>query len=142
MPLLEWNNKYSVKVERIDAQHKNLIEIINNLHDSLRENTFHEELRKIYSELVEYTEYHFTTEEMYLEKAGYEDLENHKKQHARFVKKLKRLQSRCNEGKEAIAVELSGFLSNWIIEHILHSDMEYSDVVTNSKWYTKHKKSA
>jgi len=142
MPLIEWNNKMSVGVEEIDVQHKKLVEIINDLHDALKNNSYAEVLKPIFVELVEYTKTHFSTEEAIMEKAGYEDLENHKKQHQRFVAKMERMKNRCYQGKEEISVELSSFLSSWMIGHILHSDKEYSDTVVSSDWFKNHGQSA
>ena len=142
MPLVEWNDKMNVGVGIIDSQHKKLVEIVNKLHDSLKNNSFETEIRPIYASLIDYTKYHFEAEEGIMEKAGYEDLEAHKKQHKGFVDKLVRFKSRCHQGREEIAVELSSFLSNWLISHILHSDKDYIDTIVNSDWYKNHRKSA
>ena len=142
MPLIDWTDKMSVGVEEIDSQHKKLVDVINLLHDSLKTNSFKEELKTIFAELIDYTKYHFTTEEKIMEEAGYEDLEVHKKQHQKFVNKLLRMKERCYMGEKEISVELSSFLSGWMIGHILHSDKNYKEVVLNSDWYKNYGKSA
>ena len=142
MPLIDWTDKMSVGVEEIDEQHKKLVGIINHLHDSLKTNSFKEELKIIFMELIDYTKYHFEAEEKIMEEAGYEDLEAHKKQHQKFVNKLLRMKDRCYMGKEEISVELSSFLSSWMIGHILRSDKDYTEVVLNSDWYKNQNKSA
>ncbi len=142
MPLIDWSEKMSVGIEEIDVQHKKLVDIINHLHDLLKTNSYGNELRAIFNELIDYTKYHFASEEKIMEEAGYEDLEVHKKQHKKFVNQLLRKKDRCNLGKREIAVELSSFLSGWMIGHILHSDKEYRDVVLKSDWYKNHAKSA
>jgi hemerythrin len=142
MPLIDWTDKMSVGVEEIDEQHKKLVGIINHLHDSLKTNSFKEELKIIFMELIDYTKYHFEAEEKIMEEAGYEDLEAHKKQHQKFVNKLLRMKDRCYMGKEEISVELSSFLSSWMLGHILRSDKDYTEVVLNSDWYKNQNKSA
>jgi hemerythrin len=142
MPLIDWTDKMSVGVEEIDEQHKKLVGIINHLHDSLKTNSFKEELKIIFMELIDYTKYHFEAEEKIMEEAGYEDLESHKKQHQKFVNKLLRMKDRCYMGKEEISVELSSFLSSWMLGHILRSDKDYTEVVLNSDWYKNQNKSA
>jgi hemerythrin len=142
MPLIQWNNKMSVGLEEIDTQHKKLVDIINKLHDALKTNSYEKELKTIFTELIDYTKYHFSTEEQILEKAEYKDLENHKIQHKKFVTKMLRMKDRCYQGKEEISVELSSFLSSWMIGHILHSDKDYTETVINSDWYKNYRKSA
>ncbi len=142
MPLIDWTDKMSVGVNEIDIQHKKLVDILNRLHDSLKANTTEKELKTIYMELIDYTKYHFSTEEKIMEEVGYENLEVHKKQHEKFVNKLYRMKERCHLGKEEISVELSSFLSGWVIGHIIHSDRDYKDAILNSEWYKKHGKSA
>ena len=142
MPLIDWNSKMGLGVEEIDEQHKKLVDIVNELHDALKNNSYEEELMTIFGELVDYTKYHFSEEEQMMEKAGYEDLESHKKQHVRFVEKLNRLRNRVYEGKKEISIELSTFLSNWLIGHILHSDKDYSETIISSDWYRNYGKSA
>ncbi len=142
MPLIDWTDKMSVGVEEIDEQHKKLVGIINHLHDSLKTNSYKEELKIIFMELIDYTKYHFEAEEKIMAEAGYEDLESHKKQHQKFVNKLLRMKDRCYMGKEEISVELSSFLSSWMLGHILRSDKDYTEVVLNSDWYKNQNKSA
>lgn len=143
MPLIEWNNsKMSVGVDEIDTQHKKLVGIINKLHDALKTNSYAEVIKPIFTELIDYTKTHFSAEEEMMERVGFEDLEAHKKQHKKFVTKMLRLKDRCYQGKEEISVELSSFLSSWMIGHILHSDKDYTETVVNSDWYKIYGKSA
>ena len=36
MSFISWSNNYSVKIEHIDEQHKNIINLINQLHDAMK----------------------------------------------------------------------------------------------------------
>lgn len=57
--LLEWNKNLSVGVEKIDQQHKELIEILNKLYLAMKQGQARDEMGKIFLELVSYTECHF-----------------------------------------------------------------------------------
>lgn len=142
MSFIEWNTKMSVNVEEIDIQHKNLVNIINEIYDMMKQNSFEDQLKEVFNRLVLYTIYHFKTEEAYMEMVNYDGLEKHIKEHQKFVNRLKRLKSRCHQGKQEILVELSSFLSGWMISHILHSDKKYSEVMLKPEWLPAHKKSA
>ena len=75
---VEWEDKYSVGIKKIDNQHKKLIEIINRLYYS-RGNRPHTVLGKTIQELIEYTKTHFTDEERLMRENGYPDYQAHKK---------------------------------------------------------------
>ncbi len=142
MAFIDWSSKMSVGIEEIDIQHKKLIQIINEIHEMLKTNSFEEKLDSVFNKLIMYTIYHFRTEEAYMEMVNYTNLESHKKQHEKFVNKLKRLKSRCYQGREGIVVELSSFLSGWMISHILHSDKDYTEAMKKSEQHEELKKSA
>ncbi len=133
MALLEWSDKLSVHVDEIDAQHKKLIDLINRLNEAWKEEYKPEDVRMVFMELIEYTKYHFTSEEKYMEECNYPDLEVHKKQHATFVNKLKKLQAKCSYNSKEVYTDLLSFLSNWILGHIMHSDQEYVPYMEGAK---------
>ncbi len=133
MALLEWSDKLSVNVDEIDAQHKKLIELINRLNDAWKNDFKREDVRSVFMELIDYTKYHFSSEEKYMEENGYPDLEAHKKQHEKFVKKLQNLQSKCSYNSKEVYTDLLSFLSNWIVVHIMHSDQEYVPYLSGAK---------
>ncbi len=37
MPIIQWNQVFSVNIKQIDAQHMKLVELVNLLHDSMKE---------------------------------------------------------------------------------------------------------
>ncbi len=133
MALLEWSDKLSVNIEEIDAQHKKLIDLINKLNDAWKEDFKREDVRSVFMELIEYTKYHFTSEEKYMEENNYPDLEAHKKQHQSFVNKLNKLQSKCSFNSKEAYTDLLSFLSNWVVVHIMHSDQEYVPYMEGAK---------
>jgi len=57
----EWDEKYSVNVDEIDEQHKKLVDLIKQLHDSLEDGSASETVGEVLNEMAEYTEYHFET---------------------------------------------------------------------------------
>ena len=63
MPFIEWNEKYSVHIEEIDSQHKKIFSIINRLHSALKARKGKKVIGNLLDELVDYTYYHFATEE-------------------------------------------------------------------------------
>ena len=67
MSLIIWSEEFSINVPGMDEQHKQWIKIINELHDSLMNSLGSETLDKIFSDVIDYTAYHFDEEEKLLE---------------------------------------------------------------------------
>ncbi len=125
MPFIEWNDTFSVGIEEIDNQHKKLIELINQLHEAVKDRKTAEVLDGILNELAEYTVYHFKTEEDYFEEFNYPETELHKKEHGMFVAKVIGYIDDNKTGKLLISLKVLNFLSYWLINHIGESDQKY-----------------
>ncbi len=126
MPFINWSDEYSVNVKIIDDQHKKLFDIINAFYDTMEDDS-KKALGKLLDSLVEYTTYHFRTEEMNFDKFRYVDSEVHKKEHQAFIDKVHDVKNNCESGKLVISVSITRFLKKWILEHIAHTDMKYSN---------------
>ena len=70
MPILVWSEEYSINVAEIDAQHKKLLEFVNKLHAGVAAEIDREELRGLFEDLVEYTRFHFESEEKLMAEHG------------------------------------------------------------------------
>jgi hemerythrin len=72
-------------VSEIDKQHKKLIDMINNLHEAMKEGKSKEVMGDILKSLLSYTETHFKLEEKYFDIYNYPAKENHKAKHKQFI---------------------------------------------------------
>ncbi len=127
MGFIKWNDNYSVKVVEIDDQHKKLIGLVNQLYDAMRAGKGREALDPVLTELVNYTVYHFSTEERLFRQHGYPDYEQHKKIHDDLTRKAKDLKEAFARGNKMITIDVMLFLSNWWNIHILEEDKKYVD---------------
>ena len=57
--LFPWSDPYIVKISIVDMQYKNLVELINELHQAMMMRSGKEILGKILSNLIRYTQAHF-----------------------------------------------------------------------------------
>jgi hemerythrin-like metal-binding protein/PAS domain S-box-containing protein len=131
---VSWSESYSVGMPQMDAQHKQLIAIINQLADCQRrsinaqtttqtleaKNAFHQAL----SEMFDYTQNHFKAEELYLQEIGYPQIQAHECEHATFIEKLAELSISAIDG-DLDMYGVHQYLKNWLFGHILKSDMNY-----------------
>lgn len=89
MALFKWNDDLSVKVASFDTHHKRLIDLINELHDSMLVGKHQTVIGKNLKELLDYTRYHFENEERLMLAHKYADYGQHKLQHDNFVAKVR-----------------------------------------------------
>jgi hemerythrin len=74
--------------------------------------------------LVAYTREHFSREEAFMFKHQYTDLATHKMEHNFLRKKLLEIDNIDLTSHDTV-VRLVSFLSDWISEHIIISDMKF-----------------
>ena len=133
MALFEWKDNYSVGSKSIDNQHKKLIQFINEFYDNITIKSNTELISALIKEMKEYTVFHFNYEEVYLEKLGFPEMEEHKQEHIKFIKKVNDFEARFNSKKIILSYEITSFLKNWLKHHILIEDMKYSHCIKENK---------
>lgn len=125
MPLIEWNDSFSVQNLAMDQQHQHLFELLNQLHAAMSQGKGKETLPKVFDSLVQYTKSHFAAEEVLLQKYNYPGLVLQKRQHAELIAQVVRLQNQYLAGDLGSSIETRDFLKQWLIEHIQGSDQKY-----------------
>ena len=126
MPYIEWNNSYSVGIAEFDSQHQKLVDIINRLHDAMKAGKGSTIIGDILKEMVKYTITHFTAEERLLEIHGYPKLASQKSEHAYYVEKINAFVKEYESGTVMMSINVSQFLKDWLMKHILGTDKEYT----------------
>lgn len=124
---VKWKDKYSVGVESLDNEHKKILQLLNNFKTAYDYAMSEEYERNALKELLDYTKYHFTTEEQMMEQHGYPELKSHKKEHLEMLEKIHQIEQRYEQvGHEAFE-EVSDYLTHWLLQHICHSDKQYTE---------------
>jgi len=111
--------------KEIDDQHKKLIEIANLLSDSMGAGKGKDVLDKIFTELVAYTQYHFSTEEKLMTRIGYSASAKHKDEHKALVAAVADLKKKHDKGEDVLTAQVMTFLRDWLTKHILNSDKAF-----------------
>lgn len=123
--LIDWDDSYSVKYEEIDTQHKELIKLINKFFDAFKHGKAEKEIKQILKDLISYTNYHFKTEERYFTEHNYSETDSHVVEHRKLVDQIVDFQKQLESGKVTLSYEILTFLRDWIVKHILDTDMKY-----------------
>lgn len=125
MALITWNDSYSVQVKQFDEQHKKLIDMVNELHESMKVGKGKETLEKILKGLVQYTEMHFSSEERMMKQLNYPEYEKHKKEHNQLVLQVMDIQKKYHDGTAVLTQAVMNFLKDWLRNHIQGEDKGY-----------------
>lgn len=128
MPLIQWEEKFSLGINEIDEQHKKILLLINKLYDlfNQRKQGDEAEIDRVIAEMADYAIYHFNTEEKYFIIYGYEKQEEHIAIHNQYRAKIDEWRSTYNKTKDGkIFFEISNFLNEWWTWHINNTDREY-----------------
>ncbi len=122
---LHWTKDYSVGVEEIDTQHKELFETINSLDSSMRKGKGRDETNSLIIFLDKYIFFHFSTEEKYMTALGYQRYPHHKIQHTWFIKAFSDIKKKFGtEGATAdVIVMCNTLLIKWFSSHVRTADM-------------------
>ena len=131
-----WKDYYSIGVETIDDQHK---ELFKNLGDFImlvrdKEIKWEDRLDKAKETLdflQEYVVFHFDDEEKFQESINYPDIEIHKEAHRQFKEGINEYVEIFNEGgfTEDKMQEFSAKLMTWLIMHVGKMDQEIGKFV-------------
>lgn len=126
MALIQWNSTLSVNINQIDNQHMKLVELVNTLHDRMKEGKGKAALSGILNELTNYTVYHFKTEEDLFRKYNYPQTDAHLKEHDALVQQVVKLKADFDNGKSVLTLDVMNFLKDWLTLHIMGNDKAYT----------------
>ncbi len=127
MAKLQWSESLSIGVELIDEQHKTWIEHYNALAVAVEASQGAREIAETLNFLVDYTSFHFGTEERHMAASDYPGLREHEAQHEELRGALGRLVDDFQEegATHILADFLRTFLGNWLVNHIRDVDVRF-----------------
>lgn len=123
--IVTWDERYSVGMSEIDAQHQALFETINRLWSAIVDKSNREQILMLIDELERYTVAHFSAEEKFMESTAYPDLAAHRQLHQTFVQRIATERQDVSAGK-SISLDLLRFLKDWLVQHIQVEDQRYA----------------
>ncbi len=125
-----WSSEYSVNIPGIDEQHKEFLNIVNDLLKLVGDTPFiDQEAEFLCERLGNYALYHLSTEEYLFAKTGYTESAEHILSHNLFREKVKYFEDKIkdkNKDKKEVVKEMAEFSGDWLIHHILIMDKKYS----------------
>jgi len=122
MTTVHWNPYLSIGHDGIDAEHQDLVKVLNDLITRIEDGAELGEVRDGLGRLIEETERHFRHEEAVMEREAYPEAEHHCHLHQALSTEIRAFDAELAGGKE-MGPEITDFIRDWLIHHILKSDM-------------------
>lgn len=124
---MQWSNTFQIGIPAIDAQHKRLFELVNELSEALQSGLRGKDVAKLLAALDQYKTRHFQLEEKYMKESDYPGLAEQQQAHSYFTRRFSQLHDELNSAGlgPAIVRTIKQELSDWITEHVTSLDMQF-----------------
>ncbi len=123
---MPWREEYATGVRAMDAEHRELVRLINVTHSAMMTGSGLEEAVR---GLLAYAEGHLRHEEEFMQSMAYPDLPRHKAIHDRLLQRARAMAEDLRAGR-ARPLDLLNFLREWLNGHIVAEDRLYGLHVT------------
>lgn len=119
---LEWGEAWMTGHPIIDADHKKLVQYVNELNQAMMQGKGSNVAKDILGKLAAYALEHFDREEEIWAKGGLRSLSGHKSTHHAFGDKVKELQASLASNQPAVTSDMMSYLRDWLIAHVFKTD--------------------
>lgn len=122
--------KFELGIESIDAQHRQLLSILEDVYELIRIKSTtdkYDEIFNVIGRLKQYTVEHFSYEENLMSQLNYPKFSSHKLKHIEFIESIEVLDlETVDEDQTSTLINLLDFISKWITEHINSEDRRFA----------------
>lgn len=120
-----WNDTYSLGIEEIDNQHKELLRLFSVVQDALQAGKGWSEIHFAVLAIIDFAHFHFQFEEALMRLFAFPELEAHSKSHRNF-----RVQANAIVGdslRDRTREDVAEFFRDWLVTHIQGADRAYAE---------------
>jgi hemerythrin-like metal-binding protein len=121
--LIEWRKDFETGVADVDHEHRELVELINALHDELGEMGDHDRIRAFLGEVFSRISAHFALEESIMRKHAYDEYAAHKAEHEQLLDDIRDIMDDFDDGVYTdYRAALSRAVRDWFVNHFKTKD--------------------
>ena len=117
MTLIEWQDSFSVGVESVDHEHRELIDLINTVHRDAVAGCDPQDVVTALGEIYAQIAAHFALEERFMRESRYAAFVEHKADHEVLLDQLRDIMDRVETDGRYDADGLSAELGRWFTDH-------------------------
>lgn len=130
MTFLAWKPEYSVGIEAVDHEHREMIELVNALYEEMKNRRDQDSIEQFLGDIHAAISAHFALEERVMKRAGYDEYEAHKDDHEELLDQIRDLMDLYADDPDTGLRQLQERLSDWFATHFstfdsrLHGKLE------------------
>ena len=117
MALLEWKEYFSTGIEAVDHEHRELIALVNRLHEELMAAPSQPSVEASFGDVLKGISAHFALEERFMREQRYDGLKDHKADHERLLDEIRDIMDSCLQVEKIDQNELAARLDAWFSRH-------------------------
>lgn len=125
MQFVAWCKLFEMDHPFVDEEHRKLFEIANSFYSEIDKGADIKVIRNTLHNLTVYAQTHFDSEETVMMTMVYPFLEEHKEIHVKLMMDIFELNASFENGDIKCKDEISDFLKDWLVIHILVEDKKF-----------------
>lgn len=125
-----WKDDFNTGYKRVDDQHFELVNIINELYDSSNDKDLDldhvkDSFKKAIKRTIDYASYHFSYEEKIMYAINYSKTKEHISRHRSFTNGVLEQVKFYEDGSRFVANQFLKYLRDWLLTHITVEDKAF-----------------
>jgi len=130
MAHFQWNPTLSTRIDAVDREHRELLDLANRLQATIDDGRSAREISDLLSELATRERRHFAREEQLMQEQQFPGYADHKNAHDDLAAKLANVQERFRAEEPIGSMTLLAFLHDWLVTHIHSHDRALGEYLT------------
>jgi hemerythrin len=123
MSLIEWRSDFETGVPDVDQEHRELVDLINELHNELESDSDPDMVSAFLGEVFARISAHFALEESVMRKHKYDEYEAHKTDHEKLLDDIRDIMDDFDAGDfDNYDDALSATVRDWFVDHFKTKD--------------------
>ena len=122
MTLIEWKEEYSVGIPDVDHEHRQLIDLINELYEALIRADSQLRIADFLGEIYANISAHFALEEKIMREKKYDQYEDHKADHELLLDEIRDIMDEHETDPDFGEKQLANILGDWFTAHFKTKD--------------------
>ena len=130
MEWIPWNDVLATGHAVLDADHKALIDLFNQLSESVKRRSGKAVSSELLDEIIDHAKEHFALEDRLMAEHRYLKYEQHAAEHVQLIKRAINFKAKFNAGAPGSHIDLIHFPEDWLTFHVIGADKELGEFLT------------